>query len=62
MPSAMAVGRLMTNSNLLDCTTGRSALAIENAAGVDADLTEGIVDVSSVAHQAARLGIVARRK
>src|SRR6516164_6797800 len=24
-PSARAVGRLMTNSNLLDCTTGRSA-------------------------------------
>jgi hypothetical protein len=25
MPSARAVGRLMTNSNLVDCTTGRSA-------------------------------------
>jgi hypothetical protein len=25
MPSARAVSRLMTNSNLLDCTTGKSA-------------------------------------
>ena len=25
MPSALAVCRLMTNSNLVDCTTGRSA-------------------------------------
>jgi hypothetical protein len=25
MPSARAVGRLMTSSNLLDCTTGKSA-------------------------------------
>jgi hypothetical protein len=25
MPSALAAFRLMTNSNLLDCTTGRSA-------------------------------------
>src|ERR1700687_4809520 len=25
MPSALAVGRLITNSNLVDCTTGKSA-------------------------------------
>ena len=25
MPSALALGRLMTSSNLVDCTTGKSA-------------------------------------
>src|SRR5262249_43773269 len=37
-------------------------LALENAAGVDAHLTQRIVDIGAVAHQAPRLGIVARRK
>ncbi len=41
MPSARAVCRLMTNSNLIDCSTGRSpGLApLRMGAGVDADLT-----------------------
>ena len=41
IPSALAVVRLMTSSNLLGCRTGRSAGAapLRNPAGVDASLT-----------------------
>jgi hypothetical protein len=42
MPSALAAVSLMTNSNLVDCTTGGSAGfgALEDAAGIDADLAK----------------------
>src|SRR6516162_6869258 len=40
----------------------RDLRAFEDAASVDASLMEGVVDVGSVAHQSARLDIVARRK
>src|SRR5262245_62452892 len=47
----------MTNSNLVDCTTGKSAVrALEDAAGIDARLTKRIHNVSSVAHQPAGFG------
>jgi hypothetical protein len=40
-PSAFAVLRLITSSNLVGCTTGKSAgLALENAAAINAYLTE----------------------
>jgi hypothetical protein len=37
----------MTSSNLLDCTTGnsRGLRALEDATGIDADLTICVVDV-----------------
>ena len=35
MPSARAVFRLMTNSNLVDCNTGRSAGFAPEIAGID---------------------------
>src|SRR6516165_11485567 len=55
MPSARAVWRLMTNSNLVDCSTGRSAVigALKDAPGIEADLTIHVRDVGSVAHQPA---------
>src|SRR5437660_11879196 len=44
----------MTNSNLVDCSTGRSAgLALLRMPGIDADLTKHFCEVGSVAHQAA---------
>src|SRR6516162_700820 len=56
-PSAFAVVRLRTNSNFVDCTTGRSAgITSENPAGIDADLMIRIRDAGSVAHQAAGHG------
>jgi hypothetical protein len=36
IPSALAVCRLMTNSNLVDCTTGRSAALRVNTRGMPA--------------------------
>ena len=54
-PSALAVLRLMTSSNLVGCPhrqVGR-LLALEDAAGIDADLTKHLGDVGSVAHQPA---------
>ena len=57
-PSALAVLRLMTNSNLVGCMdrqVGRLG-ALENPAGVDADLAIGIRQAGPVAHQAAGRG------
>src|SRR5262245_37268859 len=44
MPSAFAVLRLITNSNLVTCVTGRSAgfFTLKNPAGVDARQTVGL--------------------
>ena len=55
MPSARAVCRLMTNSNLVDCRTGRSAglAPLRMLPGIDADLTKHVREVGSVAHQPA---------
>src|SRR5262249_25017844 len=60
-PSARAVGRLMTNSNLLDCTTGQVGRlsTLEDFAGVDADLTVRFRLARSVAHEAASFRILA---
>ena len=44
-PSAFAAFRLMTSSNLVDCTTGRSA---GFSPGVDAYLTIGLSQAGSV--------------
>ena len=43
----------MTSSNLVACTTGRSAgsSAIQDAAGIDADLVIRAPNVTSIAHQ-----------
>ena len=60
-PSALAVLRLMISStlvDLLDRQVGR-LLAVENAAGVDADQTEAFRIIASVAHQAAGRGELA---
>ena len=52
-PSALAVFRLITSSNLVGCMTGRSAgFSPLRMASVDADLTIGIRQSASVAHQA----------
>ena len=54
-PSVLAVLRLMIElelRRLLDRQVGR-LLALENSAGVDAGLTVSIVQIGSVAHQAA---------
>ena len=54
-PSALAVLRLMTSSNLVGCMhrqVGR-LLALEDAADIDAGLTIAVGDAGSVAHQAA---------
>ena len=53
----------MTSSNLVGCMhrqVGRLR-ALEDAAGVDADLTKRIRQAGSVAHQPAGFGIFARR-
>ena len=54
-PSALAVLRLMTNSNLVDCMTGRSAgfSPLRMRTDVDADLAIHSVSAGAVAHQAA---------
>ena len=59
-PSALAVVRLMTRSNLFDCSTGSSAglAPLENAARVDADVTEHVCEIGSVAHQPADFHII----
>jgi hypothetical protein len=55
-PSILAVWALMTNSNLVDCSTGRSAgLALEDAAGIDAGLAIHIGEACAVAHQSAHV-------
>jgi hypothetical protein len=55
MSSARAVCRLMANTNLVDCSTGKSAgpRAFEDAAGIDADLMKHVREIGSVAHQPA---------
>src|SRR5213083_1041351 len=57
-PSARAVCRLITNSNLVDCKTGRSAgfAPLRDAAGIGADLTICIDRIDPIAHQAASRG------
>ena len=57
-PSILAVWALMTSSNLRrlhDRQVG-GLLALEDAAGIDADLTPRIRDAGSVAHQPADFG------
>ena len=53
-PSALAVVRLMTNSNLVDCSTGKIAkfFPLQNPADIDAGLTKGFSDISRIAYQA----------
>jgi hypothetical protein len=48
----------MTNSNLFDCITGRSAgfAPFEDAARINADLMKRIHNVGSVAHQSTDFG------
>ena len=55
-PSALAALRLMTNSNLADCTTGKSAgfSPFENSPSVNSHLAIGAGYTGAVAHQAAR--------
>ena len=54
--------RLMTSSNLLACTTGKSRLrTLEDAAGIDADLPMRICQARSVAHQPAGFDACTRR-
>lgn len=61
-PMAFAAFRLMTNSNLLACTTGKSRLGtLEDAAGIDADLPMRICQARSVAHQPAGFDAFTRR-
>ena len=57
----MAVLRLITSSNLVDCKTGRSAglAPLRISAGILADLTKHVRNAGSVTHQAADLGVVA---
>ena len=58
-PSILAVSRLMTSSNLrrLHDRQVRGLRALEDAAGIDADLTIRIRNAGSVAHQPADFGI-----
>ena len=50
----------MTSSNLVDCTDRQvgGLFALEDASGIDADLTISIRNVRSVAHQPAGLNII----
>ena len=59
-PSILAVWRLMANSNLrrLHNRQVRRLGALEDATGIDADLTIRIRNVGSVAHQSAGFGKV----
>jgi hypothetical protein len=54
-PNAFAALRLTTNSNVVGCSTGKSAglAPLRNFAGVNADLANTFRDVGSVAHQPA---------
>ena len=58
-PSACAVRRLITKSNLVDCATGRSIglLPFRMNAGVEAHLTIRFRQAGPVAHQAASFGV-----
>ena len=49
----------MTNSNLVGCTTGRSAgfSPLEDAAGIDAGLSMRVRKTYSIAHQPSGFGI-----
>jgi len=51
-PSALAVFRLMTRSNLVGCSTGSSAgfCTLEDASGISANLAIAVGQVASVAH------------
>src|SRR5262245_12632254 len=62
-PSILAVWALMTSSNLVDRTTGKSAgfAPLEDATGINAHPTRGIRQACSVAHQPADFGKVTRR-
>src|SRR6516165_4787433 len=55
-PSALAVCRLMTNSNLVDCKNRQlgGLRALEDLTGVDADLTPRVQNIGPIAHQQAR--------
>src|SRR5215510_14902654 len=53
-PSALAVLRFIRNSNLVGCTTGKSAgFSPENAAGVDTGLSPSIRKARRIAHKTA---------
>src|SRR5713226_154921 len=58
-PSALAVVRLMTSSNLVGCMTGqiRGLLAFEDTTDIDAGLAKLIDRVRRVAHQSSDLCI-----
>ena len=61
-PSALAVLRLITSSNLVGCSTGRSAGgALEDLSGVNSDLAKDSGEAASVADQAAGRGELAPR-
>src|SRR5262245_5478319 len=57
-PSALAVLRLITSSNLVACSTGRSAgrASLRTFVHVDGEAAEDVASVPSVGHQPARLG------
>jgi len=60
-PIALAVLRLITSSNLVDCSTGKSVICapkLNDAAGIDAELAISIHDIRPVAHQTAGLDVV----
>jgi hypothetical protein len=61
-PRALAVCRLMTNSNLVDCKTGRSAglAPLKILTGVGADPTIHIRTIGRVGHQPAGFDSLAR--
>src|SRR5262245_28922331 len=60
-PSTLAIRRLIRNSNLVTCWTGRSAgfSPLRNPPDIDAGLTVVFPIGDSVAHQAARHRVVA---
>ena len=62
-PSALAVLRLITNSNLVACITGRSAgLAPFNPSNIlNAELAVGVDEVGAVAHQPTERRVHSRR-
>src|SRR5262245_43320414 len=53
MPSALAVCRLITNSNLVDCATRQvgGLNALQDLTAVDADLTIHVRNIGPIAHQ-----------
>src|SRR5215471_5566179 len=62
MPSALAVCMLITNSNLVDCKTGRSAgvCTFEDMSSVDPHLAKHVRTVGRVAHQPTGFDSLAR--